>query len=145
MKVVIQRVKKASVTVNDSQINSINSGLLIFVGINNTDTIDKTSKLIDKILKLRIFPSDKSEFDKNIVELHGEILVVSQFTLYADMRKGNRPSFSDAMSPDKAKEFYNLFIGRFRKVFPNLKEGIFGADMDVELINNGPVTLIYEI
>ena len=141
MKAVIQRVQKADVTVDGKLVSSIQNGMLIFLGISETDSDLDIQWLINKIVKLRIF----NEFDDNINDINGEILLVSQFTLHANVLKGNRPSFIKAAKPVKAKLIYNIFETELnKKLNKELKSGVFGADMLVNLSNEGPVTILYD-
>jgi len=143
MIVVIQRVTNASVKIEDKIISSINNGMLILLGISNDDSEEDIIKMTNKISKLRIFNDDNEVMNKNINEINGEVLVVSQFTLYGNVKKGNRPSYIEAAKPDIAKPIYNLFIKELNRLINNkVKTGIFGAYMLVDLINDGPVTLI---
>lgn len=144
MKVVIQRVKSASVAVDEKLISEIEKGFLILVGIGQDDTQKDVDYITRKILNLRIFKSEKGCFDKSIQDIGGEILFVSQFTLYGDCNKGNRPSFSHAMPPAQAKIFYQNFLDNFKKLYSKIKDGQFGAMMQVELINDGPITIILD-
>ena len=144
MKVVIQRVKSASVEVDGKVISSISKGLLVFVGIREDDSKDNVEYISKKILNLRIFESENGYFDKTIQDVNGEILFVSQFTLYGDCKKGNRPSFSHTMSPVMAKVFYHDFLENFKKIYPKIQDGLFGANMQVSLINDGPVTILLD-
>jgi D-tyrosyl-tRNA(Tyr) deacylase len=144
MKIVVQRVNSASVSVKNKLISEINKGILVFVGIHKNDTDKNIDFIIKKILELRIFPGDGKPINKSILDLNLEILCVSQFTLYGDCSKGNRPSFFDAMPPEKANLFYENFINKFKKEYTKVKDGIFGANMQVSLINDGPVTIILE-
>ena len=143
MIVVIQRVTNASVKIEDKIISSINNGMLILLGISDDDSEEDIIKMTNKISKLRIFNDDNEVMNKNINEINGEVLVVSQFTLYGNVKKGNRPSYIEAAKPDIAKPIYNLFIKELNRLINNkVKTGIFGAYMLVDLINDGPVTLI---
>lgn len=144
MKALIQRVTRASVSVDGKIISSIGKGLLVFVGIGLDDAPRDCEYLTRKILNLRVFDGEKSFADKSVQDLGLEILFVSQFTLFADCNKGNRPSFSHAMPPDKAKVFYQDFIDQFRLQYPKIKDGVFGANMQVELVNDGPVTILLD-
>ncbi|MBD3272825.1 D-tyrosyl-tRNA(Tyr) deacylase [Candidatus Dependentiae bacterium] len=144
MKVIIQRVGSASVCIDKKLISQIEKGFLILVGISKDDTQKDIDYISKKILNLRIFESDNGYFDKSIQDINGEILFVSQFTLYADCTKGNRPSFSSAMSPEQAKIFYKNFLDDFKKLYPKIKDGQFGAKMQVELVNDGPVSIILD-
>jgi len=143
MIVVIQRVTNASVKVNDKVGSSINHGMLILLGISNDDSKEDIIKMTNKISKLRIFNDENGIMNKNVNEVNGEVLVVSQFTLYGNVKKGNRPSYIEAAKPDIAKPIYNLFIKELDRLINNkVKTGIFGAYMSVDIINDGPVTLI---
>ncbi len=144
MRAVIQRVSRASVTVNGSTVSSIGKGLLILVAFSKNDTDSDSDYIIGKSTGLRIFYDTSGMMNLSVSDIGGEILVVSQFTLYGDARKGKRPSFSDSMPPAEAKVFYDGFISKFRESFGSLKSGEFGADMDVELVNSGPVTIILD-
>ena len=143
MIVVIQRVINASVKVDDKVVSSINNGMLILLGISNDDSKEDIIKMTNKISKLRIFNDENDIMNKNVNEVNGEVLVVSQFTLYGNVKKGNRPSYIEAAKPDIAKPIYNLFIKELDRLINNkVKTGIFGAYMSVDIINDGPVTLI---
>ena len=143
MIIVIQRVTNASVKVNDKVVSSINYGMLILLGISNDDSKEDILKMTNKISKLRIFNDENDIMNKNVNEVNGEVLVVSQFTLYGNVKKGNRPSYIEAAKPDIAKPIYNLFIKELDRLINNkVKTGIFGAYMSVDIINDGPVTLI---
>ena len=143
MIVVIQRVTNASVKVDDKVVSSINNGMLILLGISNDDSKEDIIKMTNKISKLRIFNDENNIMNKNVNEVNGEVLVVSQFTLYGNVRKGNRPSYINAAKPDIAKPIYNLFIKQLDSLINNkVQSGIFGAYMLVDIVNDGPVTLI---
>ncbi|MEX0661577.1 MAG: D-aminoacyl-tRNA deacylase [Balneolaceae bacterium] len=145
MRIVIQRVKSASVTVNNEVSGSIDKGLLLFVGIHQTDTKEKADWCCRKILKLRIFEDSEGKMNKSLLDVGGELLVVSQFTLYGDMKKGTRPSFIEAGKPDMAEPLYDYMVKKLKgSSVKNVETGKFGAMMDVELVNDGPVTLIME-
>ena len=145
MKLVIQRVKSASVTINEKIYSSINNGLLVLYGVEKGDTEDFSKYLCDKILKLRIFEDENEKMNLSVKDMNGEILIVSQFTLAGDTRKGTRPSFDSAMPPQEAKIMYENFVSMVRENCSlEVKTGIFGAMMDVALINDGPVTFILE-
>ena len=144
MKIVLQRVSRASVTVNSNIIGEIGKGYVVLLGIGADDNKAKTEKIIDKIQKLRLFPDENGKTNLSITDVDGEILVISQFTLYADCAKGNRPSFINAADPELAKELYEYFIKYSNDKFHKVQHGIFGALMDVELINEGPFTVILE-
>lgn len=142
MKIVLQRVLNASVSVDNDIVGSIDKGYLILLGISDDDTKEDIERIIKKIQKLRIFSDENGKTNLSINDIDGEILVVSQFTLYADCQKGNRPSFIGAGKPDHAKELYEYFVEFSKKYFKNVQCGIFGADMKVSLINDGPFTVI---
>lgn len=144
MKVVIQRVKEASVTIDGTCTGSIKKGLLLFIGIGNEDTKEIIEKYVDKIVKMRIFSDEQGKTNRSLTDVNGEILAISQFTLYADCKKGNRPSFIHAGKPEKAKELYEYFIEVCKKRLGKVEAGVFGADMDIALVNDGPFTIILE-
>ena len=144
MKFVIQRVKNASVTVDNNIVGSINKGFLVLIGITHTDTKEIADLLIKKLLKLRVFEDENEKMNLALSDVNGEILLVSQFTLYADCRRGNRPDFINAAKPDYANELYEYIIEECKKQKFNVQTGIFGADMKVELLNDGPVTIILD-
>lgn len=145
MKVVLQRVQSASVSVDNKVIGSIGRGYLILLGIGANDTKHHAEKMAEKIKKLRIFPDENGKINLSIDDVQGEILVISQFTLYADCQKGNRPSFTNAASPSYAEELYEYFVRICTPLFKRVAHGRFGADMKVELVNDGPFTIILEI
>ena len=145
MRVIVQRVSEAKVTVDKEVTGSINQGLLLLVGIHEEDTNDQLQWMCDKILKLRVFSDDIGKMNKSVMDIQGGILVVSQFTLYGDVKKGTRPSYIEAARPDKAEPMYNQMIDYFKnKSELNIQTGRFGAMMNVHLLNDGPVTLILE-
>jgi len=144
MKAVIQRVKNAEVKVDEKTVGKIGEGLLILLGVGPEDTEENADTLIKKICNLRIFRDENDKMNLSIKDIHGEILVVSQFTLYADCTKGNRPSFVEAASPQKAEKLYEYFKEKCKSEVKKVESGIFGADMKVSLLNNGPVTIILE-
>ena len=144
MKVVVQKVLNASVVVNKEEVGKINSGLLIFVGFTHNDNISNIKYIVNKIVNLRIFEDYNNVMNLSAKELNKELLVVSQFTLYANCRKGNRPSFIGAGKPDMAKELYNYIIDNCKKQVPIVEQGIFGADMKISLVNDGPFTIILD-
>tara|TARA_B100001146_G_scaffold196438_1_gene184743 strand:- start:2909 stop:3349 length:441 start_codon:yes stop_codon:yes gene_type:complete len=145
MIVVIQRVANASVKVEDKMVSSISNGMLILLGISNSDSKENITKMTNKISKLRIFNDDSNIMNRDINQVFGEILVVSQFTLYGDTKKGNRPSYINAAKPDIAEPLYNMFVSELDKLINNkVKTGVFGANMSVDIMNDGPVTLIIE-
>lgn len=144
MKVVLQRVSRASVSIAGQVAGSIGRGFLILLGAAESDTDAVADKMADKICKLRIFEDEDGKTNLSLADVQGEILVVSQFTLFADCHKGNRPSFIGAGSPEQAKERYRYFVDRLKERLPKVEQGEFGADMKVELINDGPFTLVLE-
>ena len=145
MKLVVQRVKKSNLKIKNKLYSSINAGMVILIGISKNDNYEMAKELANKIIKLRIFNDDNGKMNKNITEIKGEVLVVSQFTLYANTNKGNRPSFVNAAKPELAISLYNHFIDELQKLISSkVKTGKFGADMKVQLINDGPVTIILE-
>lgn len=145
MKAVVQRVSRASVKVDGQTTGQIERGLLVLLGIGKSDTGNDSDWMINKLLALRIFPDDAKNMNRSVTDIGGGILVVSQFTLYGDARKGTRPSFTDAMPPVDAEKFYNDFMTKLRAATKLLvAEGRFAAMMDVELVNDGPVTIILD-
>lgn len=144
MKVVVQRVLKSSVSIDGSIYSSIDNGLLIFVGFTYGDNIKNIDKMVNKIINLRIFEDSNKKLNLSIKDIKGSIMSISQFTLYADTKRGNRPSFKDALEYESAKELYDIFNQKLSEEIPNLKTGIFGSDMKVELLNDGPITIIME-
>lgn len=144
MKVVLQRVKKASVTVDEKIVGKIDNGLLILVGFTEGDGEHQIDWMINKITNLRIFDDDKGVMNLSVKDVKGSILSVSQFTLYADSRKGNRPSYINALGGESAIKLYEAFNEKLRDTGISIEEGIFGADMEVSLVNDGPVTIILE-
>lgn len=144
MRAVIQRVSSASVSIDNSIVSSIGKGLLILVAFSKNDTDSDSDYIIGKCTGLRIFYDTGGMMNLSVSDIGGEILVVSQFTLYGDARKGKRPSFSDSMPPAEAKIFYDNFISKFMESFGSLKSGVFGADMEIELVNSGPVTILID-
>lgn len=144
MRFLIQRVSRASVSVDGHVIGQIDRGMLVFVGISGDDTRDIADKMIKKLLGLRIFKDDAGKINLNLAAVDGQLLLISQFTLYADCRKGNRPSFTNAGAPDMAKELYEYIIERCRREVAVVEEGSFGAEMKVSLLNDGPVTIFLD-
>lgn len=144
MKFVVQRVAKASVTVNHEVIGQINRGFLVLIGICGSDTKETADKMIKKMLGLRIFEDSDGKTNLSLASVNGELLLVSQFTLYADCRKGNRPSFIQAGAPDMANDMYEYIIQKCRQENYCVKTGAFGADMSVQLVNDGPFTIILD-
>ena len=144
MKTIIQRVSHAEVIVKNRVLGSIQSGLVVFLGIGPNDTYHQVVSMVDKILRLRIFNDNKGKMNFNLIDINGSLLVVSQFTLYADCLKGNRPSFIKAADRVHAKKIYNEFVNYMHQHQINCKSGEFGAHMEVSLVNDGPVTLIVD-
>lgn len=144
MKFIIQRVNKASVCVENKIVGAINKGYVVFVGINSTDTPEIADKMVSKLLKLRIFEDENGKTNLDIKSTNGELLIISQFTLYADCRKGNRPSFTNAGSPELANKLYEYIISKCREEINYVNHGIFGAHMIVSLENNGPFTIVLD-
>ena len=145
MRLLIQRVSKASVTINGKIKSAINYGLLIFVGIEDTDTLEDIHWLIHKTINLRIFNDENNVMNRSLLEVKGALLVVSQFTLFASTKKGNRPSYLRSSKPDIAIPLYEAFLNQLSKAAnQEVQSGTFGADMKVELLNDGPVTIIID-
>ena len=143
MKVIVQRSLNSSVSVDNKIVGSINSGLVLFVGFTHNDTIDDINYCVNKIINLRIFSDELGNMNKSLKEVNGEILSISQFTLYGDTKKGNRPSFIEAMKYEDASKMYDLFNDELKK-YTKVETGIFGADMKVNIINDGPITILIE-
>lgn len=144
MRVVVQRCKHASVTVNEEIVGQIGKGLMVLVGVTHTDTIEDAKYLAGKVAGIRIFEDEQGKMNLGLQDIGGEVLSVSQFTLYGDCRKGKRPGFSDAARPEVATPIYKAFNEALRSLGVGVETGIFGADMDVSLTNWGPVTLIID-
>jgi D-tyrosyl-tRNA(Tyr) deacylase len=142
MKALIQRVKHAKVVVAGSTVGEIQQGLLVFLGIHRDDQLSHIDYLVKKISHLRIFEDDKSKMNLSVLDIGGSVLVVSQFTLYADTKRGHRPDFIVAAPPDMAKSFYEIFIEKMKNTGLYTQAGVFAADMQVSLQNDGPVTII---
>lgn len=144
MKLVIQRVSEAKVEVNNEIVGKIGQGFLVLFGVGEGDNKEQADFLAEKLCNLRVFSDENDKMNLSIKDIDGELLVVSQFTLYADCKKGNRPSFINAAPPEEANELYEYFMDRCKKLVNNVQKGIFGADMKVSLLNDGPVTIILE-
>lgn len=144
MRFVIQRVRSAAVTVEENTVGQIEKGFLVFVGISQTDTEQIADKMVKKLIGLRIFEDAEGKTNLDIKTVSGSLLMVSQFTLYADCKKGNRPSFTHAGAPDKANALYEYILHLCKEEIPVVEKGIFGADMKVSLINDGPFTVILD-
>lgn len=144
MRVVVQRVKHASVTINGTVNGKINNGFLVLLGIQSTDSEQDVDYLVKKVTNLRIFSDKNDKMNLSLKNVNGELLIVSQFTLYANCKEGNRPSFVEAAKPDIAIPLYEYFVSECKKIIPVVETGIFGADMKVDLLNDGPVTIIMD-
>lgn len=144
MRFVIQRVQHASVTVDGETCGAINKGFMVLIGVSEEDNEAIADKLVDKMCKLRIFEDENGKTNLSLDDVNGELLLISQFTLYANCKKGNRPSFIDAGGPGKANRLYEYIIDRCKEKCPVVEKGIFGADMKVELLNDGPFTVILD-
>lgn len=144
MKFVIQRVKEASVAVEGKLIGTIEKGFLVFVGISNTDNKEIADKMVKKLVNMRIFEDENGKTNLALSDVNGGLLLISQFTLYADCKKGNRPSFTNAGAPDIAKDLYEYIIMRCKETVSDVQKGIFGADMKVSLLNDGPFTIVLD-
>jgi len=141
MRVVIQRVSQAAVIVNGNTVGAIGRGLLVFLGISRTDSVEDAEYLLEKVLWLRIFADENGKMNRNVQESGGSVLVVSQFTLYGDTRRGRRPSFDQAAPPDQARALYDYFVEAARRSAVPVQTGEFQAMMEVHLVNDGPVTI----
>ena len=144
MKIVLQRVSSASVKVDGEVVGEIGKGFLVLLGVQASDTEEIADRMVDKMCRLRIFEDENGKTNLSLADVDGELLVVSQFTLYADCRKGNRPSFVHAADPGMAQELYEYFADCCRAYVPQVETGVFGAHMEVELLNDGPFTVILE-
>ena len=142
MKLVIQRVTHASVTVDNNVIGKIGKGYMVLIGVSDTDTKEIADKMLDKMIKLRIFEDENGKTNLSLADVGGELLLISQFTLYANCKKGNRPSFIEAGSPDHANALYEYIIEKCKERVDVVEQGEFGAEMKVELLNDGPFTVI---
>ena len=144
MRVVIQRVKNASVEIDGNVNGKINTGFLVLLGIASTDTKQDVDYLVKKVVNLRVFSDENDKMNLSLKDVNGELLVISQFTLYGNCREGNRPSFIEAAKPDVAVPLYEYFVEECKKQISVVETGVFGADMKVSLLNDGPVTIIIE-
>ena len=144
MRVVVQRVKHASVTINGTVNGKINNGFLVLLGVQSTDSEQDVDYLVKKVTNLRIFSDENDKMNLSLKDVNGELLIVSQFTLYANCKEGNRPSFVEAAKPDVAIPLYEYFVSECKKIIPVVESGIFSADMKVNLLNDGPVTIIMD-
>lgn len=144
MKLVIQRVTHASVTVDNNVIGKIGKGYMVLIGVSDTDTKEIADKMLDKMIKLRIFEDENGKTNLSLADVGGELLLISQFTLYANCKKGNRPSFIEAGSPNHANALYEYIIEKCKERVDVVEQGEFGAEMKVELLNDGPFTVILD-
>ncbi len=144
MKLVIQRVTKGSVSIEGNTVGSIGKGYVVLLGVGQDDTKEIADKLFDKMIKLRIFADEEGKTNKSLQDVNGELLIISQFTLYANCKKGNRPSFIEAGAPKEAEELYEYFLQLAREKYGSCQHGEFGADMQVEICNDGPFTIILD-
>ena len=144
MRLVIQRVKNSSVTVDNEIVGKIGKGFLVLLGVGLEDTKENVDFLVQKLIKLRVFEDENGKMNLSLGQIEGELLIISQFTLYADCSQGNRPSFINAAKPELANRLYEYFIQECKKYVKVVEHGIFGADMKVELLNDGPVTIVLD-
>ena len=144
MKFVVQRVKNAQVDIEGKTVGKIGKGFMVLIGITHTDTKEVADYLVKKLINLRVFEDENGKMNLSLKDVQGSLLLISQFTLYADCTSGNRPSFTNAAKPEFANELYEYIIEECKKQIPNVQTGIFGADMQVSLVNDGPVTIILE-
>ena len=145
MRAVVQRVSRASVRVDGEVVGACGAGLLVLVGVGRDDTSETAERLAAKVARLRVFPDDEGRFDRSLLDTGGEALVVSQFTLLAETRKGNRPSFTDAAQPELAQPLVDRVADTLRSQGVHVDTGVFGARMEVELVNDGPVTIVLDV
>lgn len=144
MRFVIQRVQHANVSVDGQIIGAINKGLLVFIGVTHSDTREIADKMVKKLVNMRIFQDENDKTNLALQDVNGQLLLISQFTLYADCKKGNRPSFINAGSPDMANELYEYIIKCCKESVPIVEKGSFGADMKINLLNDGPFTIVLD-
>ena len=144
MKALLQRVSSANVKVEQKIVGEIAEGLLVFIGISSKDCQNDIDYIVDKTVNLRIFPDEKGRFDRSLADTNGSLLLVSQFTLYGDTKKGRRPSFTEAMPSDSARTLFDDTVNSFSKTGLRVEKGIFQAEMEVSLVNSGPVTIILD-
>ena len=144
MRFVIQRVQYASVTVDNNVIGKINNGFMVLIGVENADTKEIADKMVSKLVNMRIFQDENDKMNLSLLDIQGEVLLISQFTLYGDARKGRRPNFMNALGGEEAKKFYDKFIEMMKETGLKVQTGIFGADMKVDIKNDGPVTILLD-
>ena len=144
MKFIVQRVKNAQVDIEGKTVGKIEQGYMVLIGITHTDTKEVADYLVKKLINLRVFEDENGKMNKSLKDVNGSLLLVSQFTLYANCKEGNRPSFVEAAKPDVAIPLYEYFVSECKKIIPVVETGIFGADMKVDLLNDGPVTIIMD-
>lgn len=144
MRFVIQRVQHANVSVDGQIIGAIDKGLLVFIGVTHSDTSEIADKMVKKLVNMRIFQDDNDKTNLALQDVNGQLLLISQFTLYADCKKGNRPSFVNAGNPDMANELYEYIINSCKESVPIVEKGSFGADMKIDLLNDGPFTIVLD-
>ena len=144
MKFVIQRVKNASCTVDNQIIGKIQQGFCVFIGVSNEDNSEIADKMIKKLIGMRIFEDENGKTNLSLADVNGSLLLISQFTLYADCKKGNRPSFTNAGKPDMANQMYEYIIEKCKEQISNVQTGSFGADMKISLLNDGPFTIVLD-
>jgi D-aminoacyl-tRNA deacylase len=144
LKLVAQRVSKADVTIAGSCVGTIRQGLVVLIGVGQGDTKSTADRLVEKLVNLRIFADENGKMNRSVLDVGGSLLLVSQFTLYADCRKGRRPAFTDAAAPDEARQLYEYFVQQCRDTTLPVACGVFAADMQVSLVNDGPVTIILD-
>ena len=144
MRFVIQRVQHANVSVDGQIIGAIDKGLLVFIGVTHSDTREIADKMVKKLVNMRIFQDENDKTNLALQDVNGQLLLISQFTLYADCKKGNRPSFVNAGNPDMANELYEYIINSCKESVPIVEKGSFGADMKIDLLNNGPFTIVLD-
>jgi D-tyrosyl-tRNA(Tyr) deacylase len=142
MRALVQRVSEARVKVGGAVIGEVAAGLCVFVGVGHDDTAADVEKLVGKVVRLRIFPDENGKMNLSLLDVAGDLLIVSQFTLYGDTRRGNRPSYSEAADPAKAKQLYDNFVGASKRLCNHVATGVFQAHMEVSLTNSGPVTVM---
>ena len=144
MKFVIQRCQEASVSVDEKTVGAIGKGLMVLIGVGQEDTKEVADKYLKKLLQLRIFEDENGKTNRSLMDIGGSLLLISQFTLYANCRHGNRPSFTDAGNPRKAEELYEYLIAKAKDQVAVVEQGVFGADMKVALVNDGPFTIVLD-